>query len=362
MKLFTNFRSFFGMILGLIFNNWLAKLLSFLAATLFYLNLQASKILVKNIEIPIDYPRLSSSFIYGKNNPKTCKVKVEGFKDLVNYHSQFLKVSIDQNELRVGENIIEVKKYWGNSPKIKVTSEMETITVYVEHTYTKSIPVEVNFDGDLPNTLIKTSHTIKPSMITLSGTKDLLEDYTKFVIGKISLPIIKESTTISLKPPDPPQGINYIGPPREFQVRLNVLKSSSGSGEQIFGGIPLKCEGKNENLIAALSQEEVSIKFNSTIPINNIDIFQGIKATVPCNYGFDPKTRRILPNSYPATAKVRITKSNNLRSIEILSVVPEKVTIQYRIKNRDSEDSRIQDDPAFDDIIWPEKGEDLRYP
>lgn len=344
-----------------IFHNWFAKLLSFVAACLFYLNLQASKILVKNFEIPIEYPRLSSSFLYGKNNPKTCNVRVEGFKDLVNYHGQFLKFVIDQSELRVGENLIEVKKFWGASPKLKITPEIETIKVNVEHSYTKSVPVEVLFEGELSGNLVKTSHTIKPNTITLSGSKEILDSHSKWTIGKINLSNLRDSVTLPIRPADPPSGTAYIGIPREYSVRINILKVSSGTGEQIFAGVPLKCEGKNENLIATLSQDEVSIKFNSSASFSSVDIYQGIKATVPCNYTYDAKTKRILPNSYPASAKVRVTKSNLLKSIEIISVIPDKVTILYKVKTKE-DDSRLGEDPAFDDILWPEyPKEDPRF-
>ncbi len=363
MNFFGKISSGLILLLKIIFHNWFAKLLSFLVAILFYLNLQASKLTVKTIEVPIEYPRLSASFLYGKNNPKTLKVRVEGFKDLVNYHSQFLKVTIDQNDLRVGENTIEVKKFWGTSPRIKVVPENETIVVNVEHTFSKSVPVDVSFEGDLPSNLIKTSYTIKPNMITLSGNKDILDSITKYTLGKVNLSNTKESTSLSLRPPEPPKGTTIIGGIREYQVRVNILRVSSSTGEQVFGGIPLRCEGKNENLVAILSQDEVSIKFNSSVPFNNIDIFQGIKATVPCNYSYDPRTRKIIPNNNPVSGKVRVTKSNNLKSIEILSVVPEKVTIQYRVKQKDYEENRLQDDPAFDDIIWPDSPkEDPRYP
>ncbi len=350
-------------LLKIIFHNWIAKLLSFVVAVIFYLNLQASKLTVKTIEVPIEYPRLSASFIYGKNNPKTLKVKVEGFKDLVNYHSQFLKVTIDQNDLHVGENFIEVKKFWGTSPRIKVVPENETISVNVEHSFSKSVPVDVNFEGDLPPNLVKTSYSIKPKLITLSGTKEILDSVSKYSLGRVNLGSTKESTTQSLRPPEPPKGITIIGGIREYQLRINILRVSSGTGEQIFGGIPIRCEGKNDNLIAILSQDEVSIKFNSPVPFNNIEIFQGIKATVPCNYSYDPRTKKIIPNNLPVSGKVRVIKSNNLKSIEILSVIPEKVTIQYRVKQKDYDENRLQDDPAFDDIIWPDSPkEDPRYP
>lgn len=349
-------------ILKLIFNNWHAKLLSFFVASIFYLYLQTSKITIREVEIPIEYPRLSSSFSYGKNNPKTIQVRVQGLKDLVNYHSQFLKVSIDQNDLRVGENLIEIKKFLGATQKIKIIPELETITVFVEHTYAKSIPIEILFEGDLPQGLIKTSHSIKPSIVTINGNKEVLETITKYTPGKINLAGIKDSTTISIKLGEPPKGASFVGAPREILVRVNVFKGSSSSGDQVFGGIPIRCEGRIENLLPVFSQEEVTIKFHANNPVNSIDIIQGIRAVVPCTHSYDYRTKKILPNPYPVTSKVKILKNSVLRSLEITSIIPEKVTVQFRVKNRDMEDPRLQDDPAFDDIIWPDSREDLRNP
>ena len=150
MRFFRGFSGLAMRILKIIYMNWQAKLGSFLLATLFYLNLQSSKILVKTVDIPIEYPRLPISWTYDKSNEKTLKVKVEGFRDLVNYHSQFMKIIIDPNDLSVGENLIEIKKIWGTSSKIKVTPEVEKIKVLIEQNTTKTIPVDILFEDDLP--------------------------------------------------------------------------------------------------------------------------------------------------------------------------------------------------------------------
>jgi hypothetical protein len=49
--------------------------------------------------------------------------------------------------------------------------------------------------------------------------------------------------------------------------------------------------------------------------------------------------------------------NSKVKPIEIISVIPEKVTILYKVRTRE-EDSRLGEDPAFDDIIWPEYPKD----
>jgi len=94
-----------------LFRNWKAKLISLLLATVFYINLQNSKVLIKTINVPIDYPKLTGNLTYGKNLEKTIPVRVEGLKDVVNYYSQFLKAVVDPEDLKVGVTEVPIKKF-----------------------------------------------------------------------------------------------------------------------------------------------------------------------------------------------------------------------------------------------------------
>jgi hypothetical protein len=83
--------------------NWKAKIASFVVAIPYFtLNLQNSKILVKNVNIPIEYPKLENGLYYSRTPEKTFPVRVEGLRELVNYYSQFMKAVVDLQELRSG--------------------------------------------------------------------------------------------------------------------------------------------------------------------------------------------------------------------------------------------------------------------
>ena len=329
--LFRYFRIFIKLLL-LFFSDWHIKLGSILFSVFLYINLQNSKILVKTVDIPVEYPKLTGNLFYSKQLDKTVKVKVEGFKDLVNYHIQFMKVVIDANEIQAGENTVEVKKIWGNSSRIKVTPLTGKISFYIEQGTVRSIPVEVIFEDDLPVNVIRTSHFIKPSTVTLSGPKSIVEKIPKYTVGTVSLKDARESFTKSLKPVELPKGVSLSGGVREFQLRVNIAKGATDAGDQIVRGIPIKCDGLDSNLSADLSHDEVSVKLHSGTPLNSIQIFQGLKAYVPCNYTFDSKTKRILPSSLPALIKVRVLKGSGLKNIDILSVIPDKITVSYSVK------------------------------
>jgi hypothetical protein len=353
------FRKVFGfliIVLKKIFENWQAKLGSLFLASLFYVNLQTSKLTMKTVEIPIEYPKLNGGLVYGKQNDKTIRVKVEGIKDIVNYHIQFMKFVVDPGELNVGENLIEIKKIWGAaSNRIKVTPIDGKLNVVVEQVASKSLPVEVIFEDDLPNGFFRTSYTIRPNVVNLNGPKSILDKINKYTLGTVSLKDARESFSRVLRPVDLPRGVSLQGGVREFQLRVNVLKAGSDAGDQIVRGIVVKCEGLDPNLDADLSIDEVSIKYSSNTPVSTLLFYDGIKASVPCNYTYDVVNKKILPNSLPVLAKIRINKSPNLKNVEIVSVAPDKITITYRPKNRDSnipskkiaKESEYLEEPTF---------------
>ena len=351
IRLFKQGFYLFHLILLKIFENWQAKLGSVVLAILFYINLQTSKITIKTVEIPVEYPKLSSGLVYGKNNEKSIKVKVEGIKDLVNYYTQFMKFVVDPSELSVGENIIEVKKIWGASNRIKITPIDSKILVNVEQLATKELPVEVIFEDDLPSGYYRTSYTIKPKTVVLEGPKSILNTLNKYTLGTVSLKDIRESFVRTLKPVDLPKGVSLQNPISEFQLRVNILKASSEGNDKIIKGIFVKCENLDDNLEAELSVDEVSIKYTSSEPISTLQFYDGIRATVSCNYTYDPVNKKILPNSLPVLAKVKIVKSPSLKNVEILSVNPEKITITYRPRYSDL--NSIYKKPSMENEFYP---------
>jgi hypothetical protein len=264
-----------------------------------------------------------------------------------------MKVVIDPNELVVGENQYEVKKVWGvPSSGIKVTMLGPKLNIGVDVLASKTVPVDINFEEDLPSGYIRSSHFIKPSTITVSGPKSVIEKMSKFILPTISLRDVTESFTRTVRLPEFQKGIGLVGNIKEFQLRVNVIRDLSNIGDQIIVQLPVKCEYLDPSLEADLSVEEVSIKFSSTTKVNSIQIIQGIQASVPCNYTYDKKTKKILPNSLPVLAKVRIIKSPDLKNIEILGVMPEKINIQYKVKPEIGEKDKKE---IPEDVFYPEE-------
>ncbi|TGK82533.1 hypothetical protein EHQ24_14930 [Leptospira noumeaensis] len=330
-------------LLGKVGRNWKAKLVSLIIASIFYVNLQNSKVLIKTINVPVDYPKLSGNLNYSKNPEKTIPVRVEGLKDVVNYYSQFMKAVIDPEDVQLGVTEVPIKKIVGVPSGVKVTKLKKTVPVEIESRGLKVVPLEVVFEGAPPPNFEKLTQIVSPQKVTLSGKPQDLEKITKVILPEISLIDKKEPFAKTVRIPDLPKGVSVLGS-RDVTVNVNIIPLSYKTGEQTAAGIPIVCSGSDARLDAELSEEQVAIRYFSLKPIRSAQILTGITAQVPCNYIFDPIKNKIIPELQPQVAKVRIIKSKDLKGIEILQISPEKIEIRYKVKEQQNPDSDPTDD------------------
>ncbi|MCG6147967.1 hypothetical protein LFX15_06690 [Leptospira levettii] len=329
--------------------NWKAKLISLIIASIFYVNLQNSKVLIKTVNVPIDYPKLSGNLSYSKNPEKTIPVRVEGLKDVVNYYSQFMKAVIDPEDVQLGVTEVPIKKIVGVPSGVKVTKLKKTVPVEIESRGLKVVPIEVVFEGNPPANFEKLTQILSPQKITLSGKPQDLEKINKVVLPEISLVDRKEPFAKTVKIPELPKGVNVLGS-RDVTVNVNIIPLSYKTGEQTAAGIPIVCSGLDPKLDAELSEEQVAIRYFSLKPIRSAQILTGITAQVPCNYIFDPIKNKIVPELQPQVAKVRIIKNKDLKGIEILQISPEKIEIRYKVKEQNLEPDNIDDGTGMEGI------------
>ncbi len=313
-------------------NNWQAKLGSLMLATLFYINLQNSKILVKEVNIKIEYPKLAGGLVISKLSDVTYPVKVEGVRDYVNFYSPSLKAYISPLDLHPGENFVSVTRIGGAPAGLRVTRLRDKVKVIVESNISRTVVLEPKFAGDPPTNFIKSTHFVSPANLVVVGNPSQLEK-----LGRLSLPAIalkdkNKTFTTKYKVPDLPSGLRYRDNVKEVSVTVNIIADSSTPGESIVLGVPVRCQALDKNLEAEFSEQEISVKLQSKTPLRSIQIIKGLSATVVCSHKYDPKTRKLVPDNKPILAKVRLTKSPTLKSVDIQSFFPDRISILYRIR------------------------------
>lgn len=314
-------------------NNWQAKLASVALATLFYFNLQNSKILTKEVNVKIEYPKLGRDLVISKASDQTVPVKVEGVREYVNFYSPSLKVYLPSVELKPGENIVTVTRVSGAPAGLRATILKNTVKVIVDSSVSRSLELEQKFIGDPPKDYVKSSHFVSPASLVVVGNPSQFDKVGRLSLPPISLKDKTKTFTTKYKVPDLPAGLRYRDNVREVSVTVNIIADSSTPGESIVLGVPVKCDNLDKNLEAEFSEQEVSVKLQSKTPLRSIQIIKGLSARVVCAHKFDPKTKKILPDNKPVVAKVRLEKDNkSLKSVEIQGVFPDRISILYRVR------------------------------
>nr|WP_246048812.1 YbbR-like domain-containing protein [Leptospira sarikeiensis] len=316
-------------------NNWQAKLGSILLATLFYINLQNSKILVREVNIKIEYPKLSGGLVIGKGSDTTFPVKVEGVRDYVNFYTPSLKAYISPTDLHPGENIVNVVRFGGTMPGLRISKipGKDKVKIIVESNISRTLVFDPKFQGDPPKDYIKSSHFVSPASLVVVGNPSEFDKLGRVSLPQISLKDKTKTFTQKFKVPDLPTGLRYRDNIKEVSVTVNIVADSSTPGESIVLGVPVKCDSLDKNLEAEFSEQEVSVKLQSKTPLRSIQIIKGLSARVVCANKYDPKTKKILPDNKPVMAKVRLEKDNKtLKSVEIQGVFPDRISILYRVR------------------------------
>lgn len=316
-------------------NNWQAKLGSIILATLFYINLQNSKILVREVNIKIEYPKLSGGLIIAKGSDTTFPVKVEGVRDYVNFYTPSLKAYISPADLHPGENIVNVVRFGGTTPGLRISKipGKEKVKIIVESNVSRTLIIEPKLAGDPPKDYIKSSHFVSPTSLVVVGNPSEFDKVGRIVsLPSISLKDKTKTFTQKFKVPDLPAGLRYRDNIKEVSVTVNIVADSSTPGESIVLGVPVKCQNLDKSLEAEFSEQEVSVKLQSRTPLRSIQIIKGLNASVVCSHKYDPKTKKILPDGKPVVAKVRLEKAPSLKSVEIQGVFPDRISILYRVR------------------------------
>ncbi|TGK05231.1 YbbR-like domain-containing protein [Leptospira langatensis] len=318
----------------LLLNNWQAKLGSVLLATLFYINLQNSKILVRETNIKIEYPKLTGGMSVAKGSDTTFPVKVEGVRDYVNFYTPSLKAYVNPAELHPGENMVSITRIGGIPAGLRVTRLKEKVKIIVESNVSRVLVLEPKFHGDPPKDYIKSSHFVSPASLVVVGNHSEFDKLGRMnYLPQISLADKTKTFTQKFKVPDLPAGLRYRDNIKEVSVTVNIVADSSTPGESIVLGVPVRCDNLDKNLEAEFSEQEVSVKLKSKTPLRSIQIIKGLSARVVCANKYDPKTKKILPDNKPVMTKVRLEKDlKTLKSVEIQGIFPDRISIFYRIR------------------------------
>ena len=99
------------------------------------------------------------------------------------------------------------------------------------------MPVDIGFDDDLPQGYVRSSYSIKPSAITVTGPKTVVEKMSKLILPTVFWG--GNRVFSSHHPYSEFQKAWASWQYKEFQLRVNIIRDLSNIGDQIIVQLPV---------------------------------------------------------------------------------------------------------------------------
>ena len=152
----------------------------------------------KTIEVPLEYTDVQKDFEIIDASTNTVTIHLAGSGPLLkSVGPQQVKVLLKLNAASAGENIYTVSgKNIILPPGIHLKKvEPSSVTLVLDGTITRQLPIQLNWTGKLSETLILAQAKMEPDTITVTGPQKILKTITTLYTEKIPLDAIQTSGT-----------------------------------------------------------------------------------------------------------------------------------------------------------------------
>ena len=237
-------------------NRWLTLFLSLVLAVGFWLHVHGELDSRRTIPVRINYLRSDKKVAYGQR-PRSIMVEVKGPGAVVERLSENdFHIDLDLTPLALGTvefGSFEERLRRDFPRGIDILSiEPRTIRFEVEPFVTKSLPIEVEWSGELENGFQFVGSKTKPETILVGGAERAFAGLTAFTVGPVSLQGRRESFTedidIRTKSPD------------IWAIQTKMIKVTATIQEKIVRKeLSLPISVKNTDLQSSITPPEIQV-------------------------------------------------------------------------------------------------------
>ena len=178
--------------------NWVAKLLSILAAIVmwFFIMRDQNPVMEVTYNVPIQVQNLESNYII-EDAPASARVVLSGPRDtIITMKADVLKAYIDASGVKPGQNNVTIT-FTPPAGMTLVEVKPDNITINVDEYAERKLPVEIVPLGKFSDDVALKSVTIVPKEVTVSGRKQQVNAAAK-VVMKVNLTGLKTSAALAL--------------------------------------------------------------------------------------------------------------------------------------------------------------------
>lgn len=177
------------------------------------------------LDVPVEYINRDSNKEIVDTSVNTVSLYLSGSSVLLrDIRSEQVKVRIDLNEAVIGRNEFQIKKENIDLPPRVFLKNIKppVVTVLLDESIKKDLPVQVDWVGKLPEHLILVSLKLTPERIQIIGGKRILKNISTIYTEKVQLDNIDKSGEITLKPALSPASL-IISPDSKKSIRAEYI-------------------------------------------------------------------------------------------------------------------------------------------
>ena len=181
-----------------------AALVCLVLVTGIWFGLSRGRETLKTMEVPLEYTALQKDFEIIEASSNTVTLHLGGSGPLLkSLGPQQIKVLLKLDKAVVGENNFIVSD---NNvllpPGVQLKKvEPETITLFVEGTISRQVPIQVQWSGKLPPALILSNVRLIPDTLLVTGPRNDLADLATLYTEKIPLESLTKPGTLKMEAP-----------------------------------------------------------------------------------------------------------------------------------------------------------------
>ncbi|NLI90014.1 MAG: hypothetical protein GX366_06370 [Epulopiscium sp.] len=290
----------------------------------------------KSVTKPIEYViNGGSNNEYETLTPKIVPEEIEVW-GAESYMNEIAEVRIDIDVENFSEDVltydVPIKIYDAEGQELtelKKSHNKATVTLPIGKK--KTVPLEMQFKGELPEGFIQTGIDLHPNSITIIGKPTLVDEITSIKLQEISLDNIVETSRIETGL-ILPKGITYLDKIDDsVTVTVRVKEQSVYNYNLDLSKPKINISNKKENYEYEILDDEIAVKVKA-IAENLLDIN-------PRNIEIDVDVKDYRPGDYSVPIKIQFPP-------EILVVEKPKVNIRVTEKITAQEPEEVPDPDA----------------
>ncbi len=179
----------------------LAAIVSFMLVTVIWLSFTKGIDTLISVEVPVEYTNRQPGLDIYDTSASTVLLDLSGSgARLKSIKSEDVSVTVDLSSTRIGTNTCSISEKNASIPPGVTLKNIRPpyVEVTLDKTTEKSVPVQVDWTGKLPDNLALSEVSILPPEVKISGRSMILNDISTIYTEEISLSGIEESGQITV--------------------------------------------------------------------------------------------------------------------------------------------------------------------